>query len=516
MLNAQQLRSLLFDRRGIVYIFIRNLFICMLLCCLGIVLGVMTAIMNPLAWIGVIAFFIVILFWAMPDLPNVPVQYLSSAFFIAVITLLTLPSYYAVVIPGLPWLSVKRLAWFAMILLMLICISGSKNVRTRIMQVIYSNSLASKLIIGYLVIIFCSVFTSQLPSVSFKDAIDSLLYWYTGFFALLLVVNSEDRIFTFYRLISVSALIAAIVGAIEWRAEYRILYEVLPNWLKTALFVNNPDLADALSVPAFRNGQYRASFIYLVSLSFGEFAAIVAPITLYLIIHARAKSDMVLGSFALIGCIAAVVMSGSRGAYLGFAVAVVLTIILWICRLVRFESNSFKPIIATVSLVLSISFVGALIAGSRSVQVFLQGGGQGAASTDARFIQWELAKPWIFSNPITGHGTGIGSSLIGYFNPGATMSSVDSSAITILVETGVTGFILFFGLILVTIFNMIVVYIGSNRSLATFAGPAAAALLSFGIYRMALSQRENHALIFLVFATTFVIKDLLTRLSEDG
>ena len=58
------------------------------------------------------------------------------------------------------------------------------------------------------------------------------------------------------------------------------------------------------------------------------------------------------------------------------------------------------------------------------------GGGDTAASDDARLIQWELAKWHIADNPITGHGIAMGAYVIGYYTA-SPIPSVDSYILTL-------------------------------------------------------------------------------------
>ena len=79
------------------------------------------------------------------------------------------------------------------------------------------------------------------------------------------------------------------------------------------------------------------------------------------------------------------------------------------------------------------------------------GGGAEAASNNGRWVQWAAAWPLVKSNPITGHGFGTGGDDIG--------SSIDSYVISLLVETGVPGFLFFTGLVLLPIWYGVRAYL---------------------------------------------------------
>ena len=60
----------------------------------------------------------------------------------------------------------------------------------------------------------------------------------------------------------------------------------MPNFIKDGL-VTNPSLANLLTAAVFRNGMYRASSVFIVSLSFAEFEAMIAPFAIVLAVHGR-------------------------------------------------------------------------------------------------------------------------------------------------------------------------------------------------------------------------------------
>jgi O-antigen ligase len=190
--------------------------------------------------------------------------------------------------------------------------------------------------------------------------------------------------------------------------------------------------------------------------------------------------------------------SGSRGAVLGLSIAIPLTIALWIARYLKNNPNSLVGPIVMVSLTGLVLGVITLALAWRRFQVLFTGGAEGASSTDTRFAQWQLAQKWIISNPVTGHGSGLSGPLVGFYNPGGTVPSVDSYIISLLVEVGFVGFLSFFGMLVAAICVLVYVYLTDNEESSNCAGAIAAALTSFMIYRLALSQRENHVLLFLL------------------
>src|SRR6202161_1109243 len=81
---------------------------------LGVVVGLAAVILPPLGAFGIVAAAAVVLLWVMPDLPLVSPGLIRKAFFVMLIADLSIPFYYMVQFPGIPWISARRLATFAL------------------------------------------------------------------------------------------------------------------------------------------------------------------------------------------------------------------------------------------------------------------------------------------------------------------------------------------------------------------------------------------------------------------
>jgi O-antigen ligase len=123
-----------------------------------------------------------------------------------------------------------------------------------------------------------------------------------------------------------------------------------------------------------------------------------------------------------------------------------------------------------------------------------------------RLLQWEMALPHIIANPVTGHGIGNSGEIVGY--GGGGVFSVDSYPITLLVELGVPGLLLFYCMIGFAIWIGLRLYLTDMNEKAAVAGPLACSLVAFAAYRTALSQQENHTLVFMLVGLMLVVKKL--------
>ena len=77
--------------------------------------GLAAVFLPPLGAFGIVAVAGVVLLWVMPDLPLVSPGLIRKTFFVMLIADLCVPYYYIVRSAGLPWISIRRLATFTLI-----------------------------------------------------------------------------------------------------------------------------------------------------------------------------------------------------------------------------------------------------------------------------------------------------------------------------------------------------------------------------------------------------------------
>jgi O-antigen ligase len=477
---------------------------------IGFVTGVMVVILPPLAAIGVVSVAAAVLLWALPELRLVPDGPLRKMFFAMVFVQLCVPNYYAIQIAFLPWLSVRRLFAFAVIILFCIVVAGSKSARGKLAETMRINRLLTTLAVGFLVMIFLSIFSSVFWPQSIKEFSDSLLAWYIPLFTSMLIVRSEEDVILLLKIIMVAGIIDALAGLLEFVLQRRYYFDVFPRSMLATMMAENPGLAAMFYTTSFRNGFYRASSIFSIPLSFGEFEAMIAPIGAYFVFHGVNAWQRFLGAVTVVLVMLAIFSSGARGAYMAFLVSMPVMFFLWTARYSKLNPRSLVgAIMYFIFTTGSAATLGLILFSGRIRNIVLgTGDAQTVASTEARVIQWNLAEPHILANPITGHGIGMSGDVVGYYYPGAELPSVDSYVITLLVETGVPGLLFFFGMIAFGIWVGVRLYLSDTDKRAAVGGPLACSLIAFCVYRFALSQRESHTLFFLIIGLVFAVAKL--------
>lgn len=471
----------------------------------GLLTGVMAVMLPPMASIGVVALAGVALLWALPEVRIVPDKLLRKMFFAMVVVQLCVPIYYAIDTGILPWISVKRLFSLAVILLFALTVAGSQSARDKIADTVRNNRLLAFFAFGFLVLLFVSLLTASYPVRAFSGLIDCVLTWYVPLFACILIVRTEEDVILLLKIIAVAGIVDSLLGVIEFFLQRRYYFDIFPKSVLEAMLAANPALELMYSTSDFRNGIYRASSIYSVPLNFGEFAAMVGPIGAYFIFHGKTMRWRLLGVVSGISSVAALLVSGARGGFLAFLIAMPIMFVLWTIRYSKENRGSIVGGIMSVIFLIGTVTVFGLIASSHRLSNIVLGGEETAGSTGARFEQFDLALPHILSNPVTGHGKGSAAELVGFYNPGNSIPTIDSYVITLLVEQGVPGLLLFFGMVGLGIWIGVRLYLTNADERGAVGGPIACCLLAFAVYRPVLSETENHTLMFLIIGLVFAI-----------
>jgi hypothetical protein len=137
------------------------------------------------------------------------------------------------------------------------------------------------------------------------------------------------------------------------------------------------------------------------------------------------------------------------------------------------------------------------------VRHLVLGNGSGQSSTDARYAQYALGLPKVVQQPF-GHGIGQSGIVLGYAPNG--FLTVDTYYITLLLDYGVAGFVVYFSMFGVAIYE------ASRRSLLhqtegdeTYLAPLAMALINFVVIKSVFSQPDNHPLVFMMLGAIVAI-----------
>jgi hypothetical protein len=473
---------------------------------LGAAVGLSAVILPPTGAFAVPAIAALLLLWTLPELPAVPVRTVRALFPIVLVVDLCVPVYYAIAGTGLPWISVRRIATFPLILCISLVIAGSSEARARIVRRLGAAKVVSTCVIGYAVMTALSIFTSAAPPASISGVVDAVLIWYVPFITIIYLTSDERDIDKFLKIIAWCTVFVSVCGLVDWVLERNIFVAILPAPILNALMENSPTFAAMATTNMYHLGEYRAPSVFENALSFGQFEAMIIPFGYYFLVHRRG-GDQWLGLLVVASGLLGVITSGARGAYVALLAATPAFAALWALRRARFHPQSLGPALVGVAGVSG--FTGLIILTFTWIRLRNRILGRpGDPSTQARWDQWHMALPHIQANPLTGHGVGTAADVVGYFNPGAEFPTLDSMPISLLVETGVPGFLFFYGSLIFAIVLGARKYLQDSSGRGAFAGGLSCSLIAFLVYSAVLSQVENFTLLFLFLGLTIGLLSL--------
>jgi hypothetical protein len=443
-----------------------------------------------------------VLLWALPELYAIPAKSVRALFYVVLVVVLTLPSYYAIAGIGLPWISVRRLVIFPLILCFALVISGSRAARAHVRERLAASKAVAICVVGLFVMVWLSVLTSAEPAGSLSPAVDATLMWFVPFFTLLYFVKDEIDMVKIVKIIAWCSVFVSIGGVVDFILQRRIFLSVIPAPMLNALMENNPSFQMLVNRVPMRNGVYRATSLFATELSFSQFDAMIIPLGLYLLIHGGRGRDRALGWLVVIAGLLGMLASGARGGWVALLAAMPTFAGLWVVRAIRVDRSSLVPSFVLVFGGICFTALVTLILAWGKLRVHVFGGSETQASDQARWDQWHMALPHIAQNPLTGHGFGVGADVVGYYvSSAATFPTLDSTIISMLVETGIPGFLFYYGALVFAIAIAARRYVLDSSPRSALGVGLACALISYTVYSFVLSARENQTLLFLLLGS---------------
>jgi hypothetical protein len=287
----------------------------------------------------------------------------------------------------------------------------------------------------------------------------------------------------------------SIIAAIEGHERHVLWVGHIPSLLK----INNPDVAYILA-GRVRDGttEYRVQSTFSTSLGLAEFLAMALPFVCYFITPRYPILVRMAAAVTVPLDLYAIFVSGSRLGFVGVGVTVLSFLLFLGAERWRSKRDDLfgpalvlsYPVIFLVALAASI-FVGRL-------RRMVWGGGETQDSTTARFDQWSMGIPKILSHP-WGYGIGRGGDALQWFTASGQLT-IDTYYLDALLEYGVVGFLLFFGMIasmVVSVSKVLFKAWRAGRAMG-FAVPAVIALLNFLVIKSVFAEQDNHPLVFML------------------
>jgi hypothetical protein len=443
--------------------------------------------------VGLLVPLVLLVIWTVPEIAKPPVRLLETLFFAYFAVTLTWPGYLAIALPGLPWITPQRLFEMPLAVTLLICLFGSRTVRTRLSSVLAAAPWIRNLFFAFITLQAISLAFSATPSSSIGQLVNAQTRWTAIFLAACLVFAKEGRAERMAALLCMVGVFAGLIGIWEFRLGQLPWVGHIPSFLR----VDNASVAAALA-GADRGSVHRVQSTFGVAQGFGEFLAIVFPFVLHFAANAHRWIVRIAAFVAVPSFVLFVMLSQARIGYVGYFITVVAYPVLWAVYHWRRGKNLFVSAIVYLSPALvAIALVALFTIDGIRMRVF--GGGALQVSTQARYDQLDMGIPKILSHP-WGYGIGRGAQVLGFYTPGGQLT-VDSYWLLLALDYGVIGLGIWLAL-----FCSGIAYAGRGIFLSTGQGrekalflPIGVALLNYLVIKSTYAEEDGQTIIFALF-----------------
>lgn len=445
--------------------------------------------------------------WALPPGERTPWRAIEPLYLAFLISLTVWPDYLAVALPNLPWITLKRIASAPMAIVMLVCVSVSRDFRSNLFRVVNSDKWIWRILVTFVIMQTFSILISWDPGKSLNKYFIYQLNWTLLFFASCFLFNLRGFAAKWSTALIVIAYVICIYGL--WEAKYGLL--PWAGHIPTFLRIEDESVLRLLAgVVRSVKGVHRVQSSSTTPLGMSELLGLIAPFALYTAITSRSWVLKVLSALLLPLSLQLVLLADSRLGMVAMLGAVLFYVLIWGALKWRRESqNIFAPaLVLTYPAFFATTLMATVLIGRIRTRIW--GDGSQAASTESRSEQWAMGLPKVATHPF-GHGIGGAAHNLGYVQ-GDGIITIDSYYLTLLMDMGVLGLIVYFSMFLrgIWLSARTVVLHPSEGELGLLL-PLSVSLTNFVIIKSVFSQDANHPIVFMMLGAVLALSYRATQ-----
>lgn len=446
----------------------------------------MTMLLMPL---GVLLLLII---WALPVTSMQPPAALNYLFWAFFVTLYIWPNYLALALPGLPWITVNRLFGGPLLAILLVCASASQPFRSQMKELLGSAGWIWKMVAAFALVQLISIPISREVYVTVNRVISQQIIWTGIFFASVWVFRKPAALKLWGNVMILLAVFVSAIGVLEARRGGVLWANSIPSFLQ----IEDPAVVRVLS-GIYREGVYRVVSTTMSPLSLAEFLALSTAFVLHGVVMSRNWWLRLLLVLVDVLVIYVIVLTDARLGLVGALTIHSVYGLVWAAQRWRNVKGTLIGPAITLAYPAMLATVAIVVVSVPRLRVMILGGGRNQASNDARQAQFEMMPPVFIKSPVIGYGSGQGAERLGYTNLGGEVT-IDSYILSILLDYGAVGFILFYGLIIGGIVKAGKIAIQGRDEVTALGIPIAMFLLAFFQIKLVLSQEANNSLLFMM------------------
>jgi hypothetical protein len=453
-----------------------------------------------------LAIMIGIIIWALPDqrsAPTLQIEFLFVAYFVSKTVW---PSYLAISLPGLPWISLLRLIALPLAFFFLVSLSISKTFRRYARESVTSIKPLFVFTIGFTLVQILTIFASETPIDSAQAVFDQIVNFTMMLLIGCIIFRKSKIVERYFALFCVLSTFIVSLTILENSQKHILWASHIPNFLHPPA----PFLEIVLK-PMYRmyTNVYRAKAVFLTPLALAEFISLITPFFLYFLTSHSSFTIRIICFFMIPLSFVAVRMTDARLGVVAIFVSVLMYGMIWaFSRWRARRSDLFAAAAVFAYPAVFLAAVGAVFA-SRRLHTMVFGGGAQAGSTEARSTQLEMAAAAFWRQP-WGYGAGRSGEEMGFAKD--AFITIDNFFISVQLDYGLFGIIFWYGMFLIGISSALFYCLSdkyADKPEARLLAPIAVSLTAFLIVKWVHGQDENHSIYFMMLG---MISALVYRL----
>lgn len=440
-----------------------------------------------------LAILALLIIWALPERDVIPDKLLKKFFIAFMLAMLFWPNYLALDIGPLPWITASRLLGVPMVLLLFICLSQSTRFRETIKKAMAASPAIARMMIIFTALCVVSVVFSSNITASSNHLIIALVSWVSVFFISLWYFSKSENVHRFMGILWGATLFWCAMGFWEWTLNKPPWGGSIPSFLAV-----DDETVQRILAGSVRSatGVYRVQGKYTTPLGLAEFMALVTPFLLHFMLESKKILTRIGAAITLPIIFWTITATDSRLGAVGFLLSFLFYLLFWGARRWLHDRNSFfGPALTLTYPIIFVLFIIATFT-VRRLRAMIWGDGAQAASDQARQVQLDMGLVDIMQRP-WGYGIGRGGETLGYMNP-AGILTIDNYYLSIALEIGIVGFVVYYGMFLVAVVRGGWRGIRDTDDTSLWVIPAVISRANFIVIKSVLSQQEGHPLVFAI------------------
>lgn len=456
--------------------------------------GLMCSIL-PMQFIAIpavpVLLLIALLLWMLPDLGAVDVDRMATLMLWFIGLNIMWPNYIAFDVPGLPWITPTRIVVFSLLSLVVMGLATSSEFRASIKDAQTGVPSIRRLFWFFWGMTTLSLVFSSTLVFSLNKYVNNQIFWTMLFCVSALVATREMFVSRMAKILVVTTFIAAVLAIYEFSIERIIWLDYLPSFLKV-----DPEFLDKVGSSQARSatGIYRARGTLANSLYFAEYLALTFPLIIHFIARSTRFRDtalLVLGAFAVM---VAMYLTNARSAMVGMLLTLVIYPGVAAWRRRKQHASSITAMTTLVAYPVGLVAVALIVVFWRRAHVAVLGGGQHAASSEARSVQWAMGWPKALTHPF-GHGVSRSGEVLSFANPAGELT-IDTYYLSVLLDYGILALPVFILLFALPAWYAFRTYTEARDDETMLVAPLAMGLINFIVIKAVLSSEGNMPVAF--------------------